>query len=138
MKQLIGLLLLVALGLLGSSCGTERPQYDLEQLKGSWRRTFSSNIDADSMLLKIDGSSALIIEVPSSSSFSVNELKWTSIQPVASHSGFSLSDKSADGRRYDSKLIVEQVENDVIVQFRLLSEDFEAAPGGDQQWEREQ
>ncbi|MGH1338114.1 MAG: hypothetical protein ACRBFS_18475 [Aureispira sp.] len=137
MKQFCGLFLGILLAISLGNCGTERPIYELGELQGHWRRVRSNNLDADSMLLQIEGNSAVILYAPPNSNYSNNELKWTSIAPVISPRDFTLSDKSVDGTRWAADLFVEQFDGDSIQEFTLKSSKFLAAPGGEQTWVRE-
>lgn len=137
MKQLYGLLLgwTIITGL--SNCATETPRFDLDVLQGNWRRINSNNPNADSMLLKVEGSSGVILYAPSTSNFSDNELKWTGITSVVSPRNFVLSDKSADGNLWEAAILVQEFDGDSIQQFILRNSQFSAAPGGEQTWQRE-
>lgn len=137
MKQLcylfLGVILVVGLG----NCGTERPVYNLELLQGTWRRISGNNPDADSMLLKVQGTSAVILYAPPYSNFSRGEQKWTRITPVVAPNNFTLLDKSTDDNQWGATILVEIFERDTIVQFSLKSDKYLAAPGGIQVWVRE-
>ena len=129
----LGLIIITSWG----SCASQLPTYSLEKLQGRWRRIASNNTEADSMLLQISGSSAVILYAPANSNFSNNELKWTGITPVVLPRDFTFSDKSIDGNFWAANIFVDLVENDSIKSFIVVSDAFAAAPGGEQKWVRE-
>lgn len=137
MKQFCSLFLGISLALSLGNCGTERPIYELGELEGTWHRLSSNNLEADSMVLQIEGSSAVIVYAPVGSNFSNNELKWIDITPVVSPTNFTLLDKSADGSRWSAALFVDAFDGDSIQAFTLESVAFSSAPGGEQTWVRE-
>ncbi|MFK7797017.1 MAG: hypothetical protein AB8E82_06155 [Aureispira sp.] len=129
----LGLVIAISWG----SCAPQLPNYNLEELQGNWRRVSGNNTEADSMLLQISGSSAVILYAPVNSDFSNNELKWTGIAPVVFPRDFTFMDKSIDGNFWAANIFVERVENDSIKSFTVVSDAFAAAPGGEQEWVRE-
>jgi hypothetical protein len=74
---------------------------------------------------------------PTNSNFSNNELKWTGIAAVVPPKDFTFLDKSIDGNFWAANIFVELVENDSIKSFRVVSDAFAAAPGGEQKWVRD-
>ncbi len=136
MKQLFGFFLGSVLLFGISACAEERPTHDLSELQGDWQRISSNNPDADSMQLRVDGTSAIVLYAPLTSNFSNNELKWTNIREATGLRDFTLSDKSADNRRWEAELAVLDFVGDSILEFKLTSVEYRDAPGGEQTWVR--
>lgn len=112
------------------ACGKESPKYDKEVLEGHWLRISSSDARSDSMIVHVGtGNTGIVVFTPFSSNFSLQELKWQSITPVAEFGDFQLLDLSADGNLWKAFIIMKSE-----MELEIINAEYPNVPGGGQQW----
>lgn len=130
-------LLLSLLCLCSTACRVDTPAYKLDVLQGRWRRISSTDIRSDSLLIEVDNDSAVIVYAPASSNFAAGQIKWRSLNAIASVGDFSVSDLSADSSRWGATIYMDENGDQAPISFTIISNNYPNAPGGSQYWEKE-
>ena len=133
MKYSICLLAIIWLNF--SACQKPQPAYDISVLEGTWRRMSSTDSRSDSLRVKVQGNTAIVTFVPTSSNFVLGETKWFDIRPtirdgISGRGDFILQDKSG-GSQTQSQATIFMHSNFAL---QLQNLDFPSAPGGTQEW----
>ncbi|BDS13612.1 hypothetical protein [Aureispira anguillae] len=132
MNKLKCLLLLLGVISIGA-CRPDKTSYELHDLEGDWRRTWSTDYRSDSMIVRIlpKSDSAFITFSPTSSDFTNGQVKWEGIHPTVGDIHFQLYDLSADSTPLKANIVLKSA-----TKLELNSVDYPDAPGGVQEWEK--